>query len=145
MKMGVAEGGERGEDPLESSAARLLGQGAAAPGSTRPATGTAQGNQERYTIETHQRCYTSQAQTCRSQAQTMSFNIYGRAWEHGRSAISSSFAAILNMPSQKFISFIGLSSITCILLEQDGQGERQGSTIINQGFMTLQKKDMNTG
>lgn len=34
------EGGEREEDPLESSVARLPGRGAAAPGWTRPATGT---------------------------------------------------------------------------------------------------------
>lgn len=39
----MEEGGEREEDPLQSSAARLLGRGAAVHGSTRPAAGTQQG------------------------------------------------------------------------------------------------------
>ena len=41
----MVEAGEREEDPQESSAARLLGQGAAAPGWTRPASGTGEDNQ----------------------------------------------------------------------------------------------------
>ncbi len=41
----MGEEGETEVDPLESSAARLLGQGAAAPGWTRPATGSEQENQ----------------------------------------------------------------------------------------------------
>lgn len=46
----MVEGGETVVDPLESSAARLLGQGAAAPGWTRPATGTEQENQGCYAL-----------------------------------------------------------------------------------------------
>lgn len=51
----MVEEGEREEVPLESSAARLLGQGAADPGQTRPAVQTVEENaimnQHSYTFQ----------------------------------------------------------------------------------------------